>query len=95
MLAIRMACSALGGERLVGCGMYVTLEPCPMCAMAISAARIARLCYGASDPKSGGVAQGPCIFEHPQGHDVTEIHEGVRGGESERVVRECGAGRRE
>jgi len=95
MLAIRMACSALGGERLVGCGMYVTLEPCPMCAMAISAARIARLCYGASDPKSGGVAQGPCIFDHPQAHHVPEIHDGIRAAESERLLREFFAARRE
>jgi len=66
-----------------------------MCAMAISAARIARLCYGASDPKSGGVAQGPCIFDHPQAHHVPEIHDGIRAAESERLLREFFAARRE
>jgi len=94
MLAIRMACRALDDERLLGCSMYVTLEPCPMCAMAISAARIARLCYGASDPKSGGVAQGPCIFDHRQAHHVPEIHDGIQATESERLLREFFAARR-
>ncbi|NCU21584.1 nucleoside deaminase, partial [Candidatus Falkowbacteria bacterium] len=59
ILAIRAACAALGSERLVGHDLYVTLEPCPMCAAALASARIARLYYGAGDPKSGGVAQGP------------------------------------
>ena len=68
MLAIRAACATLGQERLTGCDLYVTLEPCPMCAAAISNARIARLYYAAADPKSGGVAQGPRIFTHPQCH---------------------------
>ena len=59
VLAIRSACKALGSERLSGCDLYVSLEPCPMCAGLIAAARIERLYYGACDPKSGGVAQGP------------------------------------
>ena len=59
LLAIRAACAALGSERLPGCTLHVTLEPCPMCASAISQARIATLVYGASDPKSGGIEQGP------------------------------------
>lgn len=77
MLAIRAACAALGQERLTGCDLYVTLEPCPMCAAAISNARIARLYYGASDPKSGGVAQGARVFAHPQCHHVPEVYDGI------------------
>jgi len=65
VLAIRAACSALGVERLTGCDLYVTLEPCPMCAAAISNARIGRLYYGASDPKSGGVGKGRACFLTP------------------------------
>ena len=82
MLAIRAACAALGSERLTGCDLYVTLEPCPACAGAISAARIARLYYGASDPKSGGVAQGPRVFAHPQCHHVPEVYDGIAEAEA-------------
>ncbi len=77
MLAIRAACAAAGAERLTGHDLYVTLEPCPMCAGAISAARIARLYYGAADPKSGGVAQGARVFAHPQCHHAPEIYDGI------------------
>lgn len=77
LLAIRAACGALGRERLVGAALYVTLEPCAMCAMAIAHARIARLYYGASDPKSGGIEQGPRIFAHPQTHHVPEVYDGI------------------
>ena len=77
MLAIRAACAALGSERLAGCDLWVTLEPCPACAGAIAAARIARLYYGASDPKSGGVAQGPRVFDHPQAHHAPEVYSGI------------------
>src|SRR3546814_4442864 len=68
MLAIRDACAQLGTERLVGCDLHVTLEPCPMCAAAISFARIRRLYYGASDPKGGGVAQDARLFAQPACH---------------------------
>ena len=77
LLAIRAACAALGSERLTGCDLYVTLEPCAMCAAAIAAARIARLYYGAQDPKSGGVAHGARVFSHPQAHHVPEVYDGI------------------
>lgn len=87
ILAIRTACAQLECERLMGCDLYVTLEPCPMCAMAISAARIRRIYYGASDPKSGGVAHGPCVFSHPQAHHVPEVYDGIGALESEEILR--------
>lgn len=87
MLAIRQACAAAGSERLPGHDLYVTLEPCPMCAAVISAARIARLYYGASDPKSGGVAVGARVFAHPQCHHVPEIYDGIAAAEAERLLR--------
>ncbi|MCI5038810.1 MAG: nucleoside deaminase [Donghicola eburneus] len=77
VLVIREACRVLRQERLTGCDLYVTLEPCPMCAAAISNARIGRLYYGASDPKSGGVGQGPRIFSHPQCHHAPEVYDGI------------------
>lgn len=94
MLVIRAACAALGQERLTGCDLYVSLEPCPMCAAAISNARIARLYYGASDPKSGGVAQGPRLFSHPQCHHVPEIYDGIAAPQSEALLKTFFANRR-
>lgn len=94
VLVLRAACAALASERLVGFDLYVTLEPCPMCAMAISAARIARLYYGAADPKSGGIAQGPRIFEHPQAHHVPEVYGGISALQSEILLREFFGSRR-
>jgi cytidine deaminase len=94
MLAIRAACLALGSERLTGCDLWVTLEPCPACAGAIAAARIARLYYGASDPKSGGVAQGPRVFDHPQAHHAPEVYCGIAGAEAASLLKAFFAARR-
>jgi tRNA(adenine34) deaminase len=94
MLAIRAACAALGQERLTGCDLYVTLEPCPMCAAAISNARIARLYYAAADPKSGGVAQGPRIFTHPQCHHRPDIYDGISATAAEQLLRDFFAAKR-
>lgn len=77
LLAIRAACRRLGSERLVGCDLYVTLEPCPMCAAAISFARLRRLYYGASDPKGGGVEHGARVFNQPTCHHAPEIIAGL------------------
>jgi tRNA(Arg) A34 adenosine deaminase TadA len=94
LLAIREAARAQGSERLAGCDLYVTLEPCPMCAAAIGQARIARLYYGAADPKSGGVAHGPRIFAHPQSHHVPEVYDGIGAEEAARLLRAFFAERR-
>ena len=94
MLAIRAACRAAGSERLPGHVLYVTLEPCAMCAAAIAAARIARLCYGAADPKSGGVAQGARVFAHPQSHHVPEVIDGIGADEAEALLKDFFAARR-
>ena len=83
MLAIRAAAAKLGAPRLVDCDLYVTLEPCPMCAQAISFARIRRLYWGAADPKGGGVEHGPRIFDQPTCHHKPELYPGLseaRGG---------------
>jgi len=94
VLAIRAACASLGQERLAGYDLYVTLEPCPMCAAAISNARIGRLYYGAADPKSGGIAQGPRIFGHPQCHHVPEVYDGLDASTSEALLKEFFANKR-
>jgi tRNA(Arg) A34 adenosine deaminase TadA len=77
LLAIREACLKLGSERLLGCDIYVTLEPCPMCAAAISFARLRRLYYGAGDPKGGGVEHGARVFNQPTCHHKPEIYPGL------------------
>lgn len=94
MLAIRAACRALGSERLTGCDLWVTLEPCPACAGAIAAARLSRLYYGASDPKSGGVAQGPRVFDHPQAHWAPEVYPGIGEAEASALLTAFFAARR-
>lgn len=94
MLAIRAACGLVGSERLVGHALYVTLEPCAMCAAAIAAARVTRLYYGASDPKSGGVAQGARVFSHAQCHHVPEVFDGIAGKEAEALLTDFFVGKR-
>ena len=77
MLAIRAACAVLGSERLTDADLYVTLEPCPMCATAVSFARIRRLYFGASDPKGGGVEHGPRTFSQATCHHAPEVYGGI------------------
>jgi tRNA(Arg) A34 adenosine deaminase TadA len=88
ILAIRAACAHLGSERLPGARLWVTLEPCPMCAAAISAARIEVLYYGAEDPRMGGVRHGARVFDHPQCHHRPEIIDGISAEESRRLLQE-------
>lgn len=82
ILAIRAACAAAGSERLPDHGLWVTLEPCPMCAAAISAARIATLYYGAEDIRMGGVAHGARVFDHPQCHHRPQVYDGISAHEA-------------
>ena len=77
VLAIRKACDTLKTERLVNCDIYVTLEPCAMCAGLIANARIRRIYFAASDPKSGGIQQGARVFDHEQTHHTPEIYPGI------------------
>lgn len=94
MLVIRAACAQLGAERLVGADLYVTLEPCPMCAGAIAAARVGRLYFGAHDPKSGGVMGGARVFSHPQCHHAPQVYDGIGGAEAEALLQAFFAARR-
>ena len=94
LLAIRQAARLLGAPRLVDCDLYVTLEPCPMCAQAISFARIRRLYYGASDPKGGGIEDGPRIFNQPTCHHRPEIYSGIAENEAAELLRAFFRGRR-
>ena len=88
ILAIRAACRLLGDERLPGCDLYVTLEPCPMCAAAISFARIRRLYFAAADPKGGGVEHGPRIFGQPTCHHAPESYGGLAETEAAALLRD-------
>ena len=88
ILAIRRACSALGDERLTGCDLYVTLEPCAMCAAAISFARIRRLYYGADDPKGGAVANGVRFYSSPTCHHRPEVYGGIAEAEAAALLKD-------
>ena len=94
MLVIRSAAAKLGSERLIDHDLYVTLEPCPMCAAVISYARIRRLYYGASDPKSGGVEHGPRIFSHATCHHRPDLYPGLGEVEAAALLRGFFATRR-
>ncbi|MSP28938.1 MAG: nucleoside deaminase [Acetobacteraceae bacterium] len=94
ILSLRSAAARLGSPRLIGCDLYVTLEPCPMCAQAISLARIRRLIFGAYDPKSGGVEHGPRIFDAVSAHHKPEIIGGLRETEAATLLRDFFAAKR-
>jgi tRNA(adenine34) deaminase len=94
MLAIRQACAVQKSERLDGADLYVTLEPCPMCAAAASFARIRRLYFGAPDPKGGGVEHGPRIFSQPTCHHAPEVYGGIEEVRAGALLRQFFAGRR-
>ena len=87
IVAIRAACAALGTDRLTGCDLWVTLEPCAMCAGAIAHARISRLYYAASDPKGGGVEHGARVFAHPTCHHRPDITTGLGEAESAALLK--------
>ena len=95
MLAIRAACAAARSQRLAGHTLYVTLEPCAMCAAAIAAARLKAVYFGASDPKSGGVLHGARVFTHAQAHHVPEVYDGIAADACEEVLRTFFVARRE
>jgi tRNA(adenine34) deaminase len=94
MLVIREAAARIGSERLLGCDLYVTLEPCAMCAGAISLARLRRLYYAASDPKGGAVDNGPRFFRQPTCHHAPEVYGGLRESEAAEMLRAFFAARR-
>ena len=87
IVAIRAAAASLGSQRLVECDLWVTLEPCAMCAGAIAQARVHRLYYAASDPKGGGVEHGARVFAHPTCHHRPEIYPGIGEGEAAAQLR--------
>lgn len=95
IVAIRLACEALGQERLVGADLYVTLEPCTMCAAAISFARIRRLYYGAEDPKGGAVDNGVRFYAQPTCHHVPEVYSGFNEVQSAEMLRRFFSQKRE
>lgn len=94
ILAIRRAAEALGTERLSDCDLYVTLEPCTMCAAAISFARLRRLYYGAEDPKGGGVAHGARFFAQPTCHHRPEVYGGIHETAAAALLRDFFAAKR-
>lgn len=93
-LAIRIACEALQSERLIDCDLYVTLEPCPMCAAAISFARIRRLYFAASDPKGGAVENGVRLYSSPTCHHAPEVYGGLSEREAAELLRDFFRGKR-
>ncbi|WP_429812230.1 nucleoside deaminase [Ensifer sp. B1-9] len=94
IVAIREAAAALKDERLTGADLYVTLEPCTMCAAAISFARIRRLYYGADDPKGGAVDSGVRFFGSPTCHHVPDVYSGLAEREAAEILRDFFAGKR-
>lgn len=94
ILAIREACRVLGTERLLNCDLYVTLEPCAMCAAAVSFARIRRLYYGASDPKGGGVEHGARVFNQLTCHHWPDVYGGIGAEQASGLLRDFFAERR-
>src|SRR5256885_678527 len=94
MLAVRAAAAALGSERLADCDLYVTLEPCAMCAAATSFARIRRLYYGAADPKGGAVENGVCFFESRTCHHRPEVYGAINENDSAALLRDFFGARR-
>lgn len=94
IVAIRTAAAALGSERLADCDLYVTLEPCAMCAAAISFARLRRLYYGADDPKGGAVEHGAHFFSQATCHHAPDVYGGIRAGEAAALLRAFFAARR-
>lgn len=94
MLVIRSAATALGSERLTGCQLYVTLEPCAMCATAISLSRIARLYFGASDPKGGAVENGVRFFTQTTCHHAPEVYGGIAETDAASLLRDFFQARR-
>ncbi|AUG54901.1 tRNA-specific adenosine deaminase [Thalassospira marina] len=94
ILAIRAAAAKRGAPRLPGCDLYVTLEPCPMCATAISFARIRRVYFGAYDPKGGGVDHGPRIYQSSSCHHQPDVYGGIGETEAADLLREFFAARR-
>lgn len=87
MLVLRRACEEIGSERLIGCDLYVTLEPCPMCAAAISFARIRRLYFGAPDPKGGAVENGVRLYSSPTCHHAPDVYGGIAESEAAELLR--------
>ncbi|AIB12519.1 CMP deaminase [Azospirillum argentinense] len=94
VLAIRAACAALGEPRLPGLDLYVTLEPCALCAAAISFARLRRVYFGAYDPKGGGVEHGPRFYHQPTCHHAPDIYGGIDETRAGEMLREFFRGRR-
>ncbi len=87
IVALRQAAATIGDERLIDCDLWVTLEPCAMCAGAIAHARVARLYYGAPDPKGGAVVHGPHLFDQPTIHHRPEVYDGIMASDGAALLR--------